>query len=83
MGLNHKSQQREEISYIKPVITTKNSDAEDMLIIIKELQSFSTCSSRQSWLDINFPKTSNLKVSLNNTPADERFILLRLVKSPY
>ena len=71
------------IPYLKSVIPANYPDAEDMFIIIQKFQSFSTCGGRKPWPNIYFSKTPNLKISQHNTPADERLVLLWLIKSPH
>lgn len=70
-------------TYPEPVITSNNSDAENMLFIIKKLQPLSAGSGRKPRLDINFPKTTNLKISPHNASADKWLVLLWLIKPPY
>lgn len=70
-------------SYRKSMITTNNPDTENMFIVIKDFESFCTCGSRKPWLNINFSKTSNLKVSPYNTSPYKGFVLLRLIEPSY
>jgi len=78
-----KKEKKERIPYLKSVIPTNYPDAEDMLIIIEKFQSFSACGGRKPWPNIYFSKTPNLKISQHNTPADERLVLLWLIKSSH
>jgi len=70
-------------SYPKSMITTNNPDAENMLIVIEEFQSFCTCSGWKPWFNIDFSQTPNLKVSPYNTSTHKWLVLLWLIKPPH
>jgi len=63
------------------VVTSNNSDAKDVLLIIKLFQPLSTCCGRKARFHIHFSNTSNAKVSLHDASANKWFILLGLIKS--
>lgn len=69
-------------SYPQSMITTNNPDAENMLIVIEEFQSFCTSSGWKPWFNIDFSQTPNLKVSPYNTSTHKWLVLLWLIKPP-
>lgn len=78
-----KSRKGKREAYPKSVITTNYPDAKDMFIIIKKFQSFGACGGWEPRLDINFSKTSDLKIPLHYTPAYKWLVLLGLIKSSH
>lgn len=72
-----------ECIYPKSVVPANDPHAQDMLVVVEIFKSFGARSRRKSRLNINFPETPDLEVTLYNTPADEWLILLRLIETPH
>lgn len=65
------------------MIAADDFDAEDMLFVVKKLQSFGTGGCRKTRLNIDFSETPNLYTSMHNASTYEGLVPLRLIESSH
>lgn len=70
-------------TYLEPVIPTNNSDAKNVLLIIKKFQPLGACCGRKPRFNIYFSDAANSKVFCHLAPANKGLVLLGLIKSPH
>jgi len=67
---------------VQPVIAPHYAEAENMPLLVQNVQSFSTGSRRETGDDSNLSETANLEIPTHEASADEVLVDLGLVESP-
>lgn len=77
------NQAKKRGNYLEAVIPTDNPHAENVLLIIQQLQPLLARRRRKPRLHIHLSNSPNLHITLHYTPTHKRLVPLRLIKPPH